>query len=1110
MRKGPRHAGAVAAASPCSHSSSNAMASSPALATVTASGALFGGDSPAATSSPGCRQPQFSRGSLNKAWTSSPSSASCSPQQQQQRRMRKGPNRRRSGGGGRGETQMKRLPNASASEASMSTPKVPPQCSRRGRRNSGGGDVAAGVSTIEDVVQSVLAPQSHLNMSSSVVHTTSSNNGNEVGSSSSPLPRQQQQRQRPPDQLNRAGGKRYSKPREARDWTSTQLQEEAQQNQQQHRQLQSRQSRRRLARGRSEGSVKADPTEHNLANEEELVAGDLHAAAAVWTERLMVSRRPRHGSRIYSPSAKAAEVTLENEELLSDASIRRAPSRSAKKAMTTSSRRSAATEGGRRSRHRRRLSPAHPVASSPTLSRESSINEAVSNAAVDEAQPLPTVSRAEHAADGTAAADSSRPSLRAGSKPSRKQKRTLSTLQQQHPPGFALATAMTPVTAIAAFSPLPPLPFRTAQDPTIAAQQVSPITHTVVAEPALPVPSSTVMQLAEFSSVNGSVVDPCVVAAVLPASAGGAAHTVNPAVRHGVRMNSTEAAFRLGPPTVEPSYLPPPQQESEEEKQLSRRGLRFGAIPFYPSATASLGLAMTPAGGTNGRDALLASLAVAVPSPQPFLGSYSMSPARSPPLMQPNSSPLGDSIINRSQSSTGGLMSGQSAFTAESTAAAGTPWTLTVDPLSHSSPPSSLGRDDADGDGVSSATPSVPLKSPAHGFATSASNGSNTEIHNAMVDRPAMWRSALMVTNTATGALLSPATVHAPSGSPTVLWSGGGGGNGSQTRASKHGSGTSSLTAALATTTSGGTGHRTSVHSASTPDGDVVREFPQAPYLAVNRTTEPHQPQHQHPMFGPRVLSESDLDRVRHNRVAVSDVVAKDEGTLVDTLFADVNMIEDDESEVDGEDALNSRGGGERWSIQLPSSSVASSSGSPLAASSPDARTPHSTNQQSQHRPGPASTGVRMLGKEAGGQIFGGGYWYPSGPWAGTDAPGRGSGSSGIGTGSYRASGGDAKTSLAAAVTASIGSVSVAAGWRGLSTPPHRHRDFSASCTSVASTISLIDPKQPQADGAAYDMAGEDDEWEMNSSAYADSLDEAQIQWIEEQLRATENPAGYF
>ncbi|KAG5512181.1 hypothetical protein GH5_07662 [Leishmania sp. Ghana 2012 LV757] len=1022
MRKGPRHAGAVAAASPSSPSSSNVMASSPALATVTTSGALFGGGSPAAASSRGRRQSQFSRGSLSKAWTSSPSSASCSPQQHQQRsqrRMRKGPNHRRSGGGGRGEALVKRLPNASASDASISTPKVPPQCSRRGRRSSG--DVAAGVSTVEDVVQSVLAPQSHLNMSSSVVHTTSSNNGNDAGSSSSPLPRQQQQRQRPPGQLNRARGKRYSKPREARGWASTQLQEEAQQNQQQHSQLQSQQSRRRLAGGRSEGSVKADTTEHNVANEEEQVAGDLHAAAAVWTERLMVSRKPPHGSRIYSPSATAAEVTLENEELLSDASVRQAPSRSAKKAMTTPSRRSAATEGGRRSRHRRRLSPAHPVASSPMLSGESSINEALSDAAVDEAQPLPTVSRAEHAADGTAAADSSRPSLRAGSKPSRKQKRTLSTLQQQHPSGFALATTMTPVTAIAAFSPPPPLPFRTPQDPTIAAQQVNPITHTVVAEPALPVPSSTVMRLAEFSSVNGSVVDPCVVAAVLPASAGGAAHAVNPAVRHGVRMNSTEAPFRLGPPTVEPSYLLPPQQESEEEKQLSRRGLRFGAVPFYPSATASLGLTMTPAGGTNGGDALLASLAVAVPSPQSFLGSYSMSPARSPPLMQPNSSPLGDSIINRSQSSTGGLMSGQSAFTAESTAAAGTPWTLTVDPLSHSSPPSSLGRDDADGDGVSSATLSVPLKSPAHGFATSASNGSNTEMHNAMVDRPAMWRSALMVTNTATGALLSPATVHAPSGSPTVLWSGGGGGgNRSQTRASKHGSGTSSLTAALATTTSGGTGHRSGVHSASTPDGDVVREFPQAPYVAVNRTTEPHQPQHQHPMFGPRVLSESDLDRVRHNRVAVSDVVAKDEGTLVDTLFADVNMIEDDESEVDGEDALNSRGGGERWSIQFPSSSVASSSGSPLAASSPDARTPHSTNQQSQHRPGPASAGARMLGKEAGGQIFGGGYWYPSGPWAGTDAPGRGSGSSGIGTGSYRTSGGDAKTSLAAAVTASI------------------------------------------------------------------------------------------
>ncbi|KAH9601775.1 hypothetical protein LSM04_007543 [Trypanosoma melophagium] len=44
------------------------------------------------------------------------------------------------------------------------------------------------------------------------------------------------------------------------------------------------------------------------------------------------------------------------------------------------------------------------------------------------------------------------------------------------------------------------------------------------------------------------------------------------------------------------------------------------------------------------------------------------------------------------------------------------------------------------------------------------------------------------------------------------------------------------------------------------------------------------------------------------------------------------------------------------------------------------------------------------------------------------------------------------------------------------------------------------------ADDDDYD----DDLWEMNSSAYADSLDEAQVEWIEEQLRAKENPDGFF
>ncbi|ORC85443.1 uncharacterized protein TM35_000351870 [Trypanosoma theileri] len=51
--------------------------------------------------------------------------------------------------------------------------------------------------------------------------------------------------------------------------------------------------------------------------------------------------------------------------------------------------------------------------------------------------------------------------------------------------------------------------------------------------------------------------------------------------------------------------------------------------------------------------------------------------------------------------------------------------------------------------------------------------------------------------------------------------------------------------------------------------------------------------------------------------------------------------------------------------------------------------------------------------------------------------------------------------------------------------------------------------------GSAYaddddDDDYDDDLWEMNSSAYADSLDEAQVEWIEEQLRAKENPEGFF
>lgn len=45
--------------------------------------------------------------------------------------------------------------------------------------------------------------------------------------------------------------------------------------------------------------------------------------------------------------------------------------------------------------------------------------------------------------------------------------------------------------------------------------------------------------------------------------------------------------------------------------------------------------------------------------------------------------------------------------------------------------------------------------------------------------------------------------------------------------------------------------------------------------------------------------------------------------------------------------------------------------------------------------------------------------------------------------------------------------------------------------------------------GEFYDEVN-DDFWEMNSSAYTDSLDEVQVEWIEQQLHAKENPDGFF
>ncbi|CAJ1005509.1 hypothetical protein Q4I28_000829 [Leishmania naiffi] len=1056
MHMDSRHEAAATAAMPWLHPLTNTMVSSPTSATMTTSGPVFGGNLPvAASSSSGCRQKRMLRSRFSKPCPSPPPSASYTSRQQQQQRQRP-KDLHYHGGGGRRDAQLKQFTEPSAPEAAMSTSKVAPQrpCreGRSGRNNGGGGGgVAAGVFTEESAAQNAVGPHAQLTKSPTAGGTTTANNDDiEADSSSSSLlpPQQQGQRQQQPNRLNRMRGKRDSNLRAARGWASTQLWEEVEQKQQQERkqrrQLQSRQDRRRMAARGREGSVETGATRHNAANEAGEVVGDVQgAAAASEMVAAIVMCKPRNDCRLSSlPATGTRRVTRQSE----------------KNPTATPSRRPAATEGGARSRHRRRLSPAHPVASSPAVSRESSINDAVGDAAADEElQPSPTASHAAQGDDATAPEDASRPFLHVANRQSRKQRRTLTTVQQ-HPSGFGVTTVMAPVTA-------------------------------VVAESALPAVPPRVMKLPEFSSANGSVMDPCVVAAVLPMSAGSAAHAVKPAVLHCGWVNDIQTAFTSGPPAVGPSHPLPPQQQSEEDKQLSRRGLRLGAVPFYPATTARLSLATTLAAGTHPGGTPVASLATAVPSPQPLLESHSMSP----PSIQPDSSPLGDSMTNRSGSSTWGLMSRQSTFAAASGTTAGTPWTLTVPAPSFSSSPSSIGRDDTEGDIPCSSTPSVPPKSPARGLATTASNA---EPQSVMVDRPAMRRRALMVTNTATGARVSPVAVTSPSGSPTALWNGGGGsGNGPQARASKQGSGASSLSAGAAATSPAGAGYYTGVHSGTTTHCVTVQEFPQAPYPAVNRTTEPHHPQ-QHPMRSPGLLTESDLDFVQHNRVAVSDVVAKDEGTLVDTLFADVNMIEDDESEVDGDDVLSSYGG-ERWCMQPVLSSDASCDGSPLAVSSPVALTPHSMNQQLQHFPRSFSAGARILGKEAGGQVFGGGYWYPSSPWASADAAGRGSGSGGAGIASYRVGAGDVKASGAVA-------------WRELSTPPLRHRGFSASCASVSSTMSLIDPKQPQAEGAVYDTMGEDNEWEMNSSAYADSLDEAQIQWIEEQLRATENPAGYF
>lgn len=73
----------------------------------------------------------------------------------------------------------------------------------------------------------------------------------------------------------------------------------------------------------------------------------------------------------------------------------------------------------------------------------------------------------------------------------------------------------------------------------------------------------------------------------------------------------------------------------------------------------------------------------------------------------------------------------------------------------------------------------------------------------------------------------------------------------------------------------------------------------------------------------------------------------------------------------------------------------------------------------------------------------------------------------------------------------------------------------------AADDYSLPPPPHPTGAGGGappFDFLDEDGDmtdyeqyWEINSSAYEqDSLDEAQAEWIEDQLRATENPEGFF
>ncbi|ESL08278.1 hypothetical protein TRSC58_04021 [Trypanosoma rangeli SC58] len=112
----------------------------------------------------------------------------------------------------------------------------------------------------------------------------------------------------------------------------------------------------------------------------------------------------------------------------------------------------------------------------------------------------------------------------------------------------------------------------------------------------------------------------------------------------------------------------------------------------------------------------------------------------------------------------------------------------------------------------------------------------------------------------------------------------------------------------------------------------------------------------------------------------------------------------------------------------------------------------------------------------------------------------------------------------AAALQTGLDADHYAGGFWDLEGPSAATRRFLHRGTSSTASLALTtrssggSPTGPLRNGAArcwsgangFNNDGDDDLWEMNSSAYADSLDDAQVEWIEQQLRAKENPDDFF